>query len=281
MGSNVMQSWINRLGMFAAGLFTLSTAALAQEATELGGEPGGAAMKNALGVDLFAMLKHVDLVGVISLVILAIFSVLSTMVIIYKALQLRQAGRQTDAFVKACAASSGALEEAYRNANRFPDSPLAEILREAYLDLEVENWYQNDSHVSLEARIEIAKTSVERVFERTISNEIVHLESWMVFLAITTNVCPFIGLFGTVWGVMAAFQSIGMTESAQLSTLAPGISTGLLATVGGLICAIPSSLAYNYFTHRIQSLISRMDAFALELSNIIHKQIVKQSAPRV
>ena len=238
-------------------------------------------MKNALGVDLFKMLREIDLVGEICMIILAIFSVLSTMVIIYKALQLRQASKQTDAFVKACAAGTGGLEEAYRSANKYPDSPLAEILREAYLDLEVENWYQNDTHVSLEARIEIAKVSVERVFERVINNEITHLESWLIFLAMTTNVCPFIGLFGTVWGVMAAFQSIGISQSAQLSTLAPGISTGLLATVGGLVCAIPASLFYNYFTFRVQSLISRMDAFALELSNIIHKQIVKQSAPRL
>jgi biopolymer transport protein TolQ len=103
-----------------------------------------------------------------------------------------------------------------------------------------------------------------------------HLESKLIFLATTSNVCPFIGLFGTVWGIMGAFQGMANTSSVALSSLAPGIATALVTTVGGLFCAIPSSVMYNYLTNRVNLLISRMDAFSLELSNVIHKQIMKQ-----
>ena len=230
-----------------------------------------------LGVDIIRMIGDSDLLGKGSLVVLALFSIVSWMVIVYKYLHQRQAWNQTDQFVEVCNQGSGDLEEAFRLSGNFPDSPLAQILRESYLELEVEDWYREGYDLVPEARLELAKVGIERVFERTISNEISHLESRMVMLATTANVCPFIGLFGTVWGVMAAFQAIAASASPNLISLAPGIATALLTTIGGLFCAIPASIFYNYFTHRIRTLISRMDAFALELGNVIQKQIIRQS----
>lgn len=237
----------------------------------------GGNLRSWVGVDIFSLIRSSDLFGKISLVVLAIFSICSWMVIVYKFLHIRQAGRQTEAFVEICNQGSGQLEEAYQYTSNFPDSPLAQILREAYLELEIENWYRDGYDIDEHTRIELAKVGIERVFERTIANEITHLESKLIFLATTASVCPFIGLFGTVWGVMVAFQSLSTVETVALSSLAPGIATALLCVIGGLFCAIPATVMYNYLTHRVRVLTSRMDAFAHELSNVIQKQIMKQA----
>lgn len=257
-----------------AGLivFALATFAMAESVQ-------GSNLKSWLGgVDLLKLIRQSDMLGRISLVILAGFSIASWTIIVYKFLHLRQAVRQTDHFVDLCNQGSGELEEAFRISSNFPDSPLAQILREGYLELEIENWYREGYDLSPEARLELAKVSMERIFERTVSNEISHLESKLPFLATTTVVCPFIGLFGTVWGIMGAFQTLGNQTTVALNELAPGISTALLCTVGGLFCAIPSSVMYNYLALRVRVMITRMDSFALELSNVIQKQVMKQSA---
>ena len=238
---------------------------------------GATPMQGWLGVDIFKLIGRADALGKLSLIVLSIFSVISWMVIVYKHLHLRQAMLQTDAFVKVCNEGSGELEEAFRHAADYPDSPLAQLLREGFLELEVENWYREGYSLNAEARVDFAKIGLERVFERTITSEITHLESKLIFLATTSNVCPFIGLFGTVWGIMGAFQGLTSTESVALASLAPGISTALVTTVGGLFCAIPASVMYNYLTHRVRLLTSRMDGFALELSNVIQKRILKQT----
>ncbi|MBN1866574.1 MotA/TolQ/ExbB proton channel family protein [Candidatus Sumerlaeota bacterium] len=239
-------------------------------------QPGSPGSPGWLGVDIVGMIASSDPIGKTCLTITAFFSIASWAIIIYKFLHVQAASRQTNRFVRECMAGSGSLEDAYRNAAAYPDSPLAQILREGYLELEIEDWYKQGYNLSSDQRIEVAKAGIERVFERTIANEISHLESYVIFLALTSNVCPFVGLFGTVWGIMATFQSMAFEGSGTLSVLAPGIATALTTTVAGLAAAIPASVAYNYFTGRVQVLISRMDAFALELSNIIQKQLLKR-----
>jgi len=228
-----------------------------------------------LGVDVIKMIREADFMGKVCMVAILFFSVGTWAVIVYKFIHIIAAVRQTNRFVNECMAGSGSLQDAYRNTAAYPDSPLAQILREGYLELEIEDWYKLGYKLSDEQRIDVAKAGIERVFERTISNEIAHLESHLIFLALTSNVCPFIGLFGTVWGIMVTFQGLGSEGAASLSTLAPGIATALMVTVGGLAAAIPASVMYNYFTSKVQHLISRMDSFALELSNVIQKQLLK------
>ena len=252
-------------------LFCFCSLALAQ-ATR-----GASNLKEWLNVDLLTLIKSSDPLGKLSLLVLAGFSIASWTVIVYKFLHLRQATRQTDHFVALCNQGSGELEDAFRISSDFPDSPLAQILREGYMELDIENWYRDGYDLSAEARLELAKVSMERIFERTISNEISHLESKIPFLATTTVVCPFIGLFGTVWGIMGAFQTVGGQATVALNQLAGPIATALLCTLGGLFCAIPSSVMYNFLALRVRVLITRMDSFALELSNVIQKQVIKQS----
>jgi biopolymer transport protein TolQ len=101
------------------------------------------------------------------------------------------------------------------------------------------------------------------------------LESKIPFLATTTVVCPFIGLFGTVWGIMDAFRGIGMRGSATLAVVAPGISEALIATAAGLAAAIPAVVAYNYYINRIKVLSAEMENFSAEFLNIVKRHFLK------
>lgn len=225
------------------------------------------------GVDVVHAVKECDFVGKICLIVLCLFSIVSWAIIAYKWLHIRQALKQTAKFTALCA-KSGKLEDAFRYASSFPDSPLARIARETFLEVQTENWFKSAAAGGISNRLEVAKVSLERVHERTISQEISYLESWLIFLATTSSVCPFIGLLGTVWGILGVFQSLANYSSASLAVIAPGLATALTATIAGLVAAIPAVVSYNYFTHSIQSLLGRMDGFALEISNIVQKQIL-------
>ena len=231
---------------------------------------------DAMHVDIVKAVRDSDFMGGVCLVGCLGLSVVSWVVILFKLKVLRNASSQSDRFDKVLD-TAGSLEEVFRRTPEFPDSPIAQILREAILEMEAENWYAEEIY-TMEERLTAARLGVERVMERTISGEVRKLESHLIFLATTSNVAPFVGLFGTVWGVLAAFQALGRTGSAALGALAPGMSTALVATVAGLIAAIPASIFFNYFSNKINILTSRMDGFALELANIIQKRMVKQIA---
>jgi len=228
-----------------------------------------------LAVDFFDMVNQSDMVGWLCLGILLVFSIVSWAIIILKYIHITMASRQTKQFVEHCVAGASSLEDAYKKAGDYPDSPVSQLLREAYLELDVEDWYRSGYESMHGGRTELGRLGIERVIERTITTEIDHLESYLVFLATTSNVCPFIGLFGTIWGIMAAFQSIGIQSTASMSSLMPGLSTALVTTAAGLLAAIPASVMYNYLTNKVRILTGRMDSFALELSNIIQKQLAK------
>lgn len=229
----------------------------------------------ANNVNVLQAVRDSDLIGLLCLLACLGLSIASWVIILFKMKQMNSAVRESDAFDR-CLDSSGSLEEAYRRTSEYPNSPIAQILREAYIEMESENWY-SDGLYGLEERLTAARLGVERVMERTISNEIRGLESHLIFLATTSSVAPFIGLFGTVWGVLAAFQALSKSGSAALSALAPGMATALVTTVAGLVAAIPASIFFNYLTSRIANLTSRMDSFALELANIVQKRMVKQA----
>ena len=229
-----------------------------------------------LSVDVIRAIRDSDLVGHACYIVLAIFSVLSWAVIGFKLLHVHHATKQTDDFVDLCMSGSGSLDEAYKHAGEYPDSPLAQILRETYLELQVENWYRTGASLNFSNRLELAKVGIERVLQRTSANEVRHLESYLIFLATTAAVCPFIGLFGTVWGVLGGFQLLAIQGAAAIQALAGPISTALGTTVAGLVAAIPAVVSYNYLTNKIEILVTRMESFGLELSNVIQKRILQQ-----
>jgi biopolymer transport protein TolQ len=112
---------------------------------------------------------------------------------------------------------------------------------------------------------------VDRALLRASAVEVNKLEHWVPFLATTASITPFIGLFGTVWGILMAFAGIAQTGSTNLNSVAPGISEALVTTAAGLLAAIPAVLFYNYFSHRVRLFASGMDDFAMEFLNIAER----------
>jgi len=117
--------------------------------------------------------------------------------------------------------------------------------------------------------------AVHRAMRRAAALEIARLERYLPFLATTASATPFIGLFGTVWGIMASFHGIGQQGSANLAVVAPGISEALIATAAGLAAAIPAVIAYNYFVNRVKHWATEMEGFTMDLLNLVARPVPK------
>jgi biopolymer transport protein TolQ len=227
-------------------------------------------------VDLVQAVRTSDLMGLLCLLVLLGFSVLSWAVILQKSVQFRRAFAQTRRFARKCEASKGDLYSAVNYARQYPASPLATLLQEAYVEMELEGWFRDLPEHTEEQRARRVRENLEKVLSRSIESEMRHLENNLAFLSTTANVCPFIGLLGTVWGVLSAFQTVGNTGSATIQAIAPGVSTALITTVAGLLAAIPAVVAYNILASRVQNLGSRMESFANELTSILEKFALNQ-----
>jgi biopolymer transport protein TolQ len=154
---------------------------------------------------------------------------------------------------------------------------LAEIFRSGYLELQQ---MQQGSGPGAESRgpddaaVQVyGLGAVKRALDQAATAELTRLEKNLGFLATTGSTAPFIGLFGTVWGIMNSFRDIGQQGTANLATVAPGIAEALIATAFGLLAAIPAVVLYNYFLGRIKMLTAEMDNFSSELLNIIERYI--------
>jgi biopolymer transport protein TolQ len=118
--------------------------------------------------------------------------------------------------------------------------------------------------------------SVERALRRSVDTEISHLTQLVPFLATTGNTTPFIGLFGTVWGIMNSFHDIGLRGSASLAVVAPGISEALVATAAGLAAAIPAVIAFNHFSQKIRTIETELQSFSADFLNIVERDILAE-----
>ena len=203
------------------------------------------------------------------LAVLALFSVVSWALIVEKWWQLRRVRSQTLGFLKNF--REGRRPSALQGAaKKYRDSPLAQIYAAAYQEA-ADADDPDDADEMIGERLNAA----QRAMRRTAGLEIAQLERYLPFLATTASATPFIGLFGTVWGVMSAFQGIGSQGSASLAVVAPGISEALIATAAGLAAAIPAVIAYNYFVNRVKHWATEMDGFSLELLNLMSRPTPK------
>jgi biopolymer transport protein TolQ len=198
------------------------------------------------------------------LLLLILASISSWAIMLMKYRELRAAERDTEDFVEAYLESP--LENAYEVARRHPASPLATVFRAGYTELARLGKMQGASKVTHE--------QVESVVSRLgwIRGEEVHrLERGLSFLATIASSGPFVGLFGTVVGIMNSFQQIGASGSASLAVVAPGISEALVATAFGLAAAIPAAVGYNYTSARLNRLAARLETFAAEFSDVLRR----------
>jgi len=209
--------------------------------------------------------------------ILLLFSFISWVIIFAKFLRLRAISRQSERFV-AFFRKSKRFSEVNTITSQLTDTPLTTLFKAGYaeLDAQVKANRPDDPAVTAggsgSGRLLIKNISgVERALERAIGVEVSRLTKHMTFLATTASACPFIGLFGTVWGIMQAFRAIGTTGSTSIVAVAPGISEALVNTAAGLAAAIPALIFYNYFMGRIRQQRAGMEDFALEFINLAER----------
>ncbi|MEE9252400.1 MAG: protein TolQ [Thermodesulfobacteriota bacterium] len=213
------------------------------------------------------------------LVLLGFMSVMSWIIIFSKLLILRSAAGESEKFLNLYQSSAnfGNLYVATRNIK----GPSAELFRAGYTELlriRKSNPQSGLQAMELKEDPEAVSTElgvvelVERVLKKTMSSEVSRLEGYLIFLATTGSTAPFIGLFGTVWGIMTSF--IGLATKTGVSTLqavAPGIAEALVATAVGLAAAIPAVVAYNYLINRVRRIEIDMESFSAEFLNIVER----------
>ncbi len=161
--------------------------------------------------------------------------------------------------------SGGSLEKLYERVSTRSSDPMSAIFAAA-----MREWQKvSDSPKSTVSGPE----RIERAMQVTLTREMDKLENNMGFLASVSSTAPFIGLFGTVWGIMNSFQSIAASQNTSLAVVAPGIAEALFATALGLVAAIPAAIAYNKFSMQLNSYANRLDSFVSEFGAVVHRQI--------
>ncbi|MBN1829540.1 MAG: protein TolQ [Deltaproteobacteria bacterium] len=218
------------------------------------------------------------------LLLLFFFSVLSWAIIIVKYRVVRRTKKENALFLQVYMRSTK-LSAVFPESRKFRSSTLAEVFRAGYTELGKVTRAMKESSQSAESTEEGILSmdlrgidNVERALNRACDAEISKIEQALVFLATTGSASPFIGLFGTVWGIMNAFRGIGVRGSATLAVVAPGISEALVATAAGLAAAIPAVIFYNYFLNRIKDISLETESFASEFLNIIERFYVRSSS---
>jgi biopolymer transport protein TolQ len=209
-----------------------------------------------------------DPVVKVTLGILILFSIISWAIIFYKYNQVKKARHSAERFLKTFDQTTS-LEELLTKPAPRDGNPLYQIFSEGIADiLRAKQIKAKDPTARLQVNLEHVKKNIWRA-ER---NEMQKLEQLTPFLATTASASPFIGLFGTVWGILTAFWSIGQQKSSSLAVVGPYIAEALIATAVGLAAAIPAVIAYNYFVNKIKALSKEMNDFSIDLEHRIERE---------
>ena len=230
-------------------------------------------------LDIIHMVRNAGLMVQLVLLLLLFFSITSWAIIIVKYRYIRRAYRES-AFFTDIFWESRDLAVAFKEAKELHGSPIARIFRIGYVELKKLRESGSLSSSQITSTGELAMRSrlggidnVKRSLNRAIRTEVTRMTQMVPFLATTGNTTPFIGLFGTVWGIMNSFHGIGLKGSASLAVVAPGISEALVATAAGLAVAIPAVIAFNYFMQKIKIIESELESFSADFLNIIERDI--------
>ena len=216
------------------------------------------------------LITNAGLVVKLVLLILAYFSVTSWAIIIYKTLVIQRATRDSARFLDFFWAKRR-FDVISQGLGDFRYSPLSVLFRDVNHEL-LQSRRASEGASADALDVDLGEQErVARVLRRASTSETHRLEKYLSFLATTGSAAPFIGLFGTVWGIMDAFHGIGKSGSASLAVVAPGISEALVATAIGLVAAIPAVIAYNHFVNKVNVLIGEMDNFSQEMLNVVQR----------
>lgn len=237
-------------------------------ATAAPAEP--AAPAAGVGLDYWEIATSSGLVVSLVLLVLVLASVGSWAIIARKALQLYRAQRQSVTFLEAFWKSKR-LDAIYQAADGLGESPISQVFKAGYVELT--KLTKDDETAGDQDGME----NVERALRRASTAELTHLESMTSVLASVASAAPFVGLLGTVWGIMGAFHEIYLMGNANLATVSKPISEALIATALGLFAAIPAVVAYNHFAARIRVLEAEMENFSIDFLNIIRRHFFKKT----
>ena len=217
--------------------------------------------------DIISLIGRASLVAKLVLLILVVMAIIAIALIISKSLQFRRAMDQNRQFLNVFW-NEKSVEEAFSKSEHFVKSPIAAVFKSGAREIKKissargEGGWQVDEH---------GLANVGRALARTSNTEVASLEKYLGMLAIMASAGPFIGLFGTVWGIMVSFQDIASQGQATLATVAPGIAEALVATAAGLFVAIPAVVAYNTFAGRVKRQAIDMDGFSQDFLNIVQR----------
>jgi len=218
-----------------------------------------------IGGEIVDLVLQTGTVAKAVLLVLLAFSVLSWAVILSKWRLISSARTQSGRFLRAFRKAQR-MQDVVSMASQFRPSPLVGVFEGAVAEFKLQMGNHGGIHNT---------TAIQRAMQISSSEGITRFERNLPWLAITGVVSPFIGLFGTVWGIIDAFHGLGTAGAATLRAVAPGISEALITTAAGLAAAIPAVIAYNLLIGSIRELASRNDDFALEMLNLVERQQVQ------
>jgi biopolymer transport protein TolQ len=224
-----------------------------------------APVNTGAGLSLVSLFFNAHLVVQLVIIGLALASVWSWAIIMEKLVLIANTRRQSDSFEKTFW-SGQSLQELYQSLSQRPNTAMAGIFVAA-----MREWKRSveDSAKPLAG----VQMRIQKVLFVAINREVGQLERRLMFLATVGSIAPFVGLFGTVWGIMSSFQAIAASQNTNLAVVAPGIAEALFATALGLLAAIPAVIFYNKFTHDVSHHAQRLEGFADEFSAILSRQI--------
>ena len=225
------------------------------------------------------MILHAGPMGQMVMLTLLLFSLASWSIIFMKSRMFKKAVNETDDFLESFW-SSKTLNDADDSAKNYPLSPEAAVFTAGFSELQKINKIRNRSETDtgnepLEMQL-ATMDNLKRAIRKAESQEMSDLGKSLSFLATTGSAAPFIGLFGTVWGIMASFHDIGMRGSASLAVVAPGISEALVATAAGLAVAIPAVIAYNFFANQLIEIENEMQNFSTDFLNLVERDLLSR-----
>jgi len=204
------------------------------------------------------------------LLVLVLFSVISWAIMIYKYSEIKGTMTTTEKFLKEFRRRRS-LGASFSSLSQMKKSPMAVMYGNAFIELE-----SLASSKDKGGKIIIDDENLDHIAEaidRAGTDEALRLEKYVIFLATTANASPFLGLLGTVWGIMESFAQIGVSGTATLAVVAPGIAEALIATIAGLAAAIPALIAYNFFINKLRRIAGEIDNFKSELFSAIKKEL--------
>ncbi|MEQ9490758.1 MAG: protein TolQ [Alphaproteobacteria bacterium] len=221
--------------------------------------------EEAHSMAIWSLFWRADWVVKVVMVILVLLSVWCWAVIFDKMMRLSRLRRLAQKFEDAFW-SGGSLDDLYDRVGQSPADPMTAVFASAMREWRRSSNGARAGYAGLQQRI-------DRVMQVTVGREMDRLERYLPFLASVGSSAPFIGLFGTVWGIMNSFTAIAATKQTSLAVVAPGIAEALFATALGLVAAIPATIAYNKISTEMNRYAGRIDAFAAEFSSIISRQL--------